>query len=95
MPAEEQMLMTASELYSTLVTPWADPLTVHPAARFEEAYGLPAFYNVHAPAVQTKLGVFTEDTLFYAFYSSPKDTLQLDVAEEMWVCCSFQRKKMC
>ncbi|WRT64170.1 uncharacterized protein IL334_001099 [Kwoniella shivajii] len=71
-------------LYPSFVTPWADPNSLSQPPRIEEAYHIPQCYNVHAPPVTTKLPNFTEDTLFLAFYMSPGDILQLEVAEELY-----------
>jgi CCR4-NOT transcription complex subunit 2 len=73
----------ASPLFPTFVTPWADSSKMGHLLRIEEQYHLPACYNVVAPPVQTKIPNFTDDTLFYAFYTSPQDVLQLEVAEEL------------
>ncbi|WWC58704.1 uncharacterized protein I303_101248 [Kwoniella dejecticola CBS 10117] len=71
-------------LYPTFVTPWADSNSLSQPPRIEESYHIPQCYNVHAPPVSTKLPNFTEDTLFLAFYMSPGDVLQLEVAEELY-----------
>ncbi|WWC66289.1 uncharacterized protein I206_100190 [Kwoniella pini CBS 10737] len=71
-------------LYPTFVTPWADSNSLTQPPRIEESYHIPQCYNVHAPPVSTKLPNFTEDTLFLAFYMSPGDVLQLEVAEELY-----------
>lgn len=70
-------------LYSSLVTPWQDPRSLEMSTRLDENFHLPQCYNVVAPSVQSKIPNFTEDTLLYAFYASPQDTLQLEVAEEL------------
>ncbi|KAK4688005.1 CCR4-NOT transcription complex subunit 2, partial [Tremellales sp. Uapishka_1] len=72
-------------LYPSFVTPWAEPGSLQHPHRIEEAFHIPTCYNVHAPPVSTKLPNFAEDTLFYAFYTSPQDVLQLEVAEELFV----------
>ncbi|WWC99715.1 hypothetical protein V866_006620 [Kwoniella sp. B9012] len=71
-------------LYPSFVTPWADANSLTQPPRIEESYHIPQCYNVHAPPVSTKLPNFTEDTLFLAFYMSPGDVLQLEVAEELY-----------
>ncbi|WVW82343.1 hypothetical protein I302_104350 [Kwoniella bestiolae CBS 10118] len=71
-------------LYPSFVTPWADTNSLTQPPRIEESYHIPQCYNVHAPPVSTKLSNFTEDTLFLAFYMSPGDVLQLEVAEELY-----------
>lgn len=76
---------TRSPLYPTFVTPWTEPSQISQSLRIEELYHIPQCYNVHAPPVQTKLPNFAEDTLFYAFYTSPQDVLQLEAAEELFV----------
>lgn len=78
-------LTDTSPLFPTFVTPWTDSSKMGHLLRIEEQYHLPACYNVVAPPVQTKIPNFTEDTLFYAFYTSPQDVLQLEVAEELCV----------
>ena len=74
-------------LYPTFVTPWQDPRQdpnqMGQPIRIEEQYHLPQCYNVVAPPVQSKIANFAEDTLFFAFYNSPQDVLQLEVAEEL------------
>jgi CCR4-NOT transcription complex subunit 2 len=74
-----------AKLYPTFVTPWLEPGQIPPHTRIEEPFTMPGCYNVHAPAVQSKLPNFSEDTLFYAFYTSPQDLLQIEVAEELLV----------
>ncbi|KAK8865945.1 hypothetical protein IAR55_001094 [Kwoniella newhampshirensis] len=71
-------------LYPSFVTPWADPSSLSQPPRIEESFHIPQCYNVHAPPVETKLPNFAEDTLFFAFYMSPQDILQLEVAEELY-----------
>lgn len=72
-----------SSLYPTFVTPWQEPSQITQPIRIEDSYHIPQCYNVQAPPVQSKLSNFAEDTLFYAFYTSPQDLLQLEVAEEL------------
>nr|XP_031857468.1 uncharacterized protein CI109_007140 [Kwoniella shandongensis]KAA5524540.1 hypothetical protein CI109_007140 [Kwoniella shandongensis] len=71
-------------LYPSFVTPWADPSSLSQPPRIEESFHIPQCYNVHAPPVETKLPNFAEDTLFLAFYMSPQDILQIEVAEELY-----------
>ena len=52
--------------------------------RIEESWHVPSCYNVAAPPIESKIANFQDDTLFFAFYSSPQDILQLEVAEELY-----------
>lgn len=45
---------------------------------------IPSCYHVVPPPVDTKLLNFSEETLFYIFYSSPQDVVQLMSAEELY-----------
>jgi len=78
-------------MYLNFVTPWAEPAQRPQSLRIDESYHIPQCYNVHAPPVQTKLPNFAEDTLFYAFYASPQDMLQLESAEELCVARAILR----
>jgi CCR4-NOT transcription complex subunit 2 len=60
-----------------------EPAHITQPVRIEEPYHLPQCYNVVAPPVENKIPNFTEDTLFFAFYSSPGDLLQLQIAQEL------------
>ncbi|WVR05908.1 hypothetical protein IAU60_002934 [Kwoniella sp. DSM 27419] len=71
-------------LFPTFVTPWTDANSLSQPPRIEETYHIPQCYHVQAPPVTTKLPNFTEDTLFLAFYLSPQDVQQLEVAEELY-----------
>jgi CCR4-NOT transcription complex subunit 2 len=45
---------------------------------------IPSCYHVVPPPVDTKLPNFSEETLFYIFYSAPQDVVQLMAAEELY-----------
>lgn len=45
---------------------------------------IPSCYHVVPPPVETKLPNFSEETLFYIFYSAPQDIVQLMAAEELY-----------
>lgn len=47
-------------------------------------YVIPSCYHVVPPPVETKLPNFSEETLFYIFYSAPQDVVQLMAAEELY-----------
>lgn len=66
-------------LYSTFDFPWGDV----PAAR-EPQFALPSCYKMPQPALKTgHLQRFDVQTLFYIFYSMPRDVLQAYAAQEL------------
>ncbi|TEB39977.1 hypothetical protein FA13DRAFT_1724194 [Coprinellus micaceus] len=70
-------------LYSTFITPWADQSAAH---QVEPEFQLPACYlSVQAPPPgPSKAALFSDETLFFMFYSSPRDALQEIAAQELW-----------
>lgn len=73
-------------LYPTFTSPWQDPDSARStllSSAAEEEYKIPACYNVQTPAASTKIGQFSDETLFYAFYTCPLDVLQMEVAAEL------------
>ncbi|KAF5319908.1 hypothetical protein D9611_011044 [Ephemerocybe angulata] len=70
-------------LYSTFITPWADQSAAH---QVEPDFHLPACYlSVQAPPPgPSKAALFSDETLFFMFYSSPRDALQEVAAQELW-----------
>lgn len=70
---------------SSFVTPWSqDPAVA--AQQVEPAYQLPSCYNVQPPPpAQTKIASFSDETLFFIFYSTPRDALQEVAAQELYV----------
>ncbi|KAF8903086.1 hypothetical protein CPB84DRAFT_1774753 [Gymnopilus junonius] len=70
-------------LYSTFITPWADQSA---ARSVEPDFHLPACYlSVQAPPPgPAKAALFSDETLFFMFYSSPRDALQEVAAQELW-----------
>ncbi|KAF8158422.1 hypothetical protein B0H34DRAFT_708778 [Crassisporium funariophilum] len=73
----------AGNLYSTFITPWADQSA---ARSVEPDFHLPACYlSVQAPPPgPAKAAMFSDETLFFMFYSSPRDALQEVAAQELW-----------
>ncbi|KAG6884157.1 hypothetical protein C0993_000853 [Termitomyces sp. T159_Od127] len=71
------------DLYSTFITPWADQSA---ARTVEPDYHLPTCYaSVQAPPPgPSKASAFSDETLFFMFYSSPRDALQEVAAQELW-----------
>ena len=77
-------LISVRNLYSTFITPWADQSA---ARSVEPEFHLPACYlSVQAPPPgPAKAAMFSDETLFFMFYSSPRDALQEVAAQELWV----------
>jgi CCR4-NOT transcription complex subunit 2 len=75
------LIMTVRPLYQHFASPFADSMSARP---LEQDYTLPACYtvqNVHP--LQTRIPSFTDETLFYIFYSMPRDVMQEVVAAEL------------
>lgn len=51
---------------------------------------LPSCYNVQPPPAQTKIGNFSDETLFFIFYSQPRDAMQEMAAHELCVLVSIR-----
>ncbi|KAI0250403.1 hypothetical protein BJV78DRAFT_1283208 [Lactifluus subvellereus] len=69
-------------LYSTFITPWADSSAAHSV---EPDFHLPGCYNVQPPPPGPgKAAAFSDETLFFMFYSSPRDALQEIAAQELY-----------
>ncbi|KAF2069677.1 hypothetical protein CYY_009007 [Polysphondylium violaceum] len=72
--------LSTSELYNSFGTPWID----YPIARKPEYY-IPLCYSTPGLDSPTfKMNLFTYETLFYIFYSMPKDVLQIHAALELY-----------
>ncbi|KAF9265222.1 hypothetical protein L218DRAFT_860846 [Marasmius fiardii PR-910] len=72
----------AGNLYTTFITPWADQSAAHTV---EPDYHIPPCYNVQPPPPgPSKATAFSDETLFFMFYSSPRDALQEVAAQELW-----------
>ncbi|KAJ3340415.1 hypothetical protein HDU93_007022 [Gonapodya sp. JEL0774] len=69
-------------LWSTFVSPFA-PI---PTARPDPVFHLPPCYNLPTPPppALSKIHDFSEETLFYAFYSCPRDALSESSAQELY-----------
>ncbi|CCM03738.1 uncharacterized protein FIBRA_05884 [Fibroporia radiculosa] len=75
-------MQTQGSLYSAFITPWADSSA---ARTVEPDFHLPACYNVQPPPPgSSKAAAFSDETLFFMFYSSPRDALQEIAAQELW-----------
>jgi CCR4-NOT transcription complex subunit 2 len=72
---------TGRSLYPTFITPWADQSAAHTV---EPDFHLPACYNVQPPPPgPNKAAAFSDETLFFMFYSHPRDALQEVAAQEL------------
>jgi len=57
----------------------------------EPDFHLPSCYNVHtSPPNAAKAAAFSDETLFFMFYASPRDSLQEIAAQELYVCVLLQ-----
>ncbi|CDO72192.1 hypothetical protein BN946_scf184970.g44 [Trametes cinnabarina] len=75
-------MQNPGSLYSTFITPWADSSAAHTV---EPDFHLPACYNVQPPPPSpNKVAVFSDETLFFMFYASPRDALQEIAAQELY-----------
>ncbi|KAI0754532.1 hypothetical protein C8Q80DRAFT_1139649 [Daedaleopsis nitida] len=75
-------MQNPGSLYSTFITPWADSSAAHTV---EPDYHLPTCYNVTAPPPgPNKVAAFSDETLFFMFYASPRDALQEIAAQELF-----------
>lgn len=70
-----------SHISSSFITPWSDSSAAHTV---EPDFHLPPCYNVQpAPPGPSKAAAFSDETLFFMFYSSPRDALQEVAAQEL------------
>ncbi|KAJ8654139.1 hypothetical protein O0I10_010215 [Lichtheimia ornata] len=78
-------LNTADSIYSTFISPWSDTQTP-PGLNVEPGYYLPPCYRtVHAtPPAHQRMRTFSDEILFYVFYSMPKDVAQEAAAQELY-----------
>lgn len=77
MMAQLSIFISNRPLYPSFHSPWSD-------ARHNLDYILPSCYNVQlSPPAIHKIQAFSEETLFYIFYSMPQDSLQETAASEL------------
>ncbi|WAR52040.1 hypothetical protein PtB15_1B479 [Puccinia triticina] len=76
-------LGSSEALYPKFMSPWSDSKQVATHA-VEPEFTLPACYHVQPQPVQTKLPQFHEETLFFIFYSQPRDLMQELAALELY-----------
>ncbi|KAK1227374.1 hypothetical protein PQX77_009638 [Marasmius sp. AFHP31] len=81
----------AGSLYSTFITHSADQSAAHTV---EPDYHIPGCYNVQPPPPgPSKATAFSDETLFFIFYSSPRDALQEVAAQELYVDVVYTDRK--
>ena len=72
-----------SPLLSTYTGPFASPNT-HPPRPLDNEYHTPECYTVKKVApLNQRVNSFSDETLFYMFYSMPRDYMQVLVAQEL------------
>lgn len=77
-------LNSSDPLYSSFITPWSENNALA-ASRVEPEFTLPSCYNVQPPPpAQSKIASFSDETLFFIFYSTPRDLLQDVAAQELY-----------
>lgn len=77
-------LNSPDALYSTFASPWVESNQTA-GLNIEPEFHLPSCYNVQPPPpAQSKISTFSDETLFYIFYSMPKDFLQEASAQELY-----------
>ncbi len=80
---EQGLSFSLSPVCRVLYATFAYPCAETPTKRDPE-YVLPYCYYMQPPALKTShLAKFQLETLFYIFYSMPKDTLQVYAAKEL------------
>ncbi|KAJ5907626.1 hypothetical protein N7495_000308 [Penicillium taxi] len=68
-------------LHTTFASPFVSSTSLVP---LEQDFSLPACYNVaNIQPLQSRIPGFADETLFYIFYSMPRDIIQELVAEEL------------
>lgn len=83
MAAFEHSTVSGQPLIRSYAGPFAPP-GCNPPRPLDTDYAIPDCYIVHNVApIQQRISGFTEDTLFYIFYTSPKDIIQEEVATEL------------
>jgi len=76
-------LGSTENIHSNFITPWAD-LDAVSALNIEPEYQLPPCYNVQPPPASSKVQHFSDETLFFVFYSQPRDAMQEAAAEQLY-----------
>lgn len=75
-------LNAADSLYPSFTSPFSESTT---SSQSEPPFNTPPCYLMHPPSLKTEhLSKFQLETLFYMFYSMPKDILQSCAAQELY-----------
>ena len=74
---------STDNLFAHFITPWTGGSDPH-GLLIEPEFHLPACYNVQPPPAQQKIGNFSDETLFFIFYSQPRDAMQELAAIELY-----------
>lgn len=68
-------------LHTSFASPFVSSMSAVP---LEQDFSLPSCYNVaNVQPLQSRITSFSDETLFYIFYSMPRDIMQELVAEEL------------
>ncbi|GAK62136.1 not2 family protein [Moesziomyces antarcticus] len=77
-------LNSSDALHPSFITPWSEN-NMLASSRVEPEFTLPSCYNVQPPPpAQSKIASFSDETLFFIFYSTPRDVLQEVAAQELY-----------
>ncbi|GAC93357.1 hypothetical protein PHSY_000922 [Pseudozyma hubeiensis SY62] len=77
-------LNQSDPLHPSFITPWSEN-NMLASSRIEPEFTLPSCYNVQPPPpAQSKIASFSDETLFFIFYSTPRDVLQEVAAQELY-----------
>lgn len=77
-------LNSSDPLHPSFITPWSEN-NMLASSRIEPEFTLPSCYNVQPPPpAQSKIASFSDETLFFIFYSTPRDVLQEVAAQELY-----------
>ncbi|SOV08163.1 related to CDC36 - transcription factor [Ustilago sp. UG-2017a] len=77
-------LNSSDPLHPSFITPWSEN-NMLASSRVEPEFTLPSCYNVQPPPpAQSKIASFSDETLFFIFYSRPRDVLQEVAAQELY-----------
>ncbi|KAI9344139.1 hypothetical protein BD770DRAFT_329055, partial [Pilaira anomala] len=72
-------------IFSSFLSPWSD-IQKLPGFSIEPGYYVPASYRQAkaSPAAEERSRSFSDEALFYMFYTSPMDTIQAEAAKELF-----------
>lgn len=76
-------IAATDNLHPTFVSPFA-PSQAAASLHLEPEFHLPSCYNVQPPPASSKISNFSDETLFFIFYSQPRDAMQEMAAQELY-----------